>query len=248
MLDIKAIDIHSHINHGCVFDSEEQSWKSAKLEILKEINKTANIEKMMCSTFGAVLSDEFVEAENEYMFRVSQENDSVFQWVVVDPRQTNTFVQAEKMLKNEKCVGIKIHPSAHKYDLEEYGDKIFSFAENMEAVVLIHPKAEADYILPFADRFTKVKFILAHIWGKPHVDAIEYAKHANVYVDTSGSASMQNGIIEYAVERVGSERILFGTDTYAAGAQRGRIDYARISDEDKFNILRGNAMRLFGRK
>jgi hypothetical protein len=67
----------------------------------------------------------------------------------------------------------------------------------------------------------------------------------NVYVDTSGSASMQNGIIEYAVNRIGSERILFGSDTYSAGAQRGRIDYAQISKTDKYNILRGNAERLF---
>ncbi len=45
---------------------------------------------------------------------------------------------------------------------------------------------------------------------------------------------------------MGSERILFGTDTYAAGFQRGRIEYAQISDADKENILVNNAVRLFG--
>jgi hypothetical protein len=79
-----------------------------------------------------------------------------------------------------------------------------------------------------------------------YANAIEFAEHGNVYTDTSGNASSKNHVIEYMVERVGSERILFGTDTYAAGFQRGRIEYALIPDEDKCNILRYNAERLFG--
>jgi predicted TIM-barrel fold metal-dependent hydrolase len=47
------------------------------------------------------------------------------------------------------------------------------------------------------------------------------------------------------VEQIGSEHILFGTDSYAAGFQRGRIEYALISDEAKMNILRNNALNLF---
>ncbi len=53
-----------------------------------------------------------------------------------------------------------------------------------------------------------------------------------------------NNIIEYAVGRIGSEHILFGTDIYAAGFQRGRVEYALISEEDRANILRENSMRL----
>ena len=71
------------------------------------------------------------------------------------------------------------------------------------------------------------------------------AKHRNIYTDTSGMASLKNKLIEYAVSQIGSDRILFGTDTYAAGAQRGRIEYAMISQEDKENILFNNAKRLF---
>ncbi len=41
------------------------------------------------------------------------------------------------------------------------------------------------------------------------------------------------------------DRILFGTDTYAAGAQKGRIEYALISKDDKENILWKNAEKLF---
>jgi len=64
-------------------------------------------------------------------------------------------------------------------------------------------------------------------------------------VDTSGMASLKNMLIEYAVSQIGSERILFGTDTYSAASQRGRIEFALISDQDKENILVKNATRLF---
>ena len=243
---IKAIDMHSHINHGNSLDVEEKDWYSAQPSYILEMNKTALIERTVCCPYAGGLHREAIEESNSFLYDFVKKEESLFQWVIIDPENDNTFVQAQKMLKSPKCVGIKLLPSNHRYELEEWGEKIFTFASMYRTAVLIHPKADADYILPFADRYPDVKFILAHIWGKPHVDAVEYSKYGNVYVDTSGSASLQNGIIEYAVGRVGSERILFGTDTYAAGAQRGRIDYARISDEDKFNILRGNAMRLFG--
>jgi predicted TIM-barrel fold metal-dependent hydrolase len=74
---------------------------------------------------------------------------------------------------------------------------------------------------------------------------MKMAKHQNVYADTSGSASNKNNVIEYAVSQLGSERILFGTDSYSCAFQRGRIDYADITEEAKENILNKNALRLF---
>ena len=104
-----------------------------------------------------------------------------------------------------------------------------------------------ELIESFADKYPDVTFIMAHLGSYSVSDsiAIEKAKHGNVYADTSGIASSKNLVIEYTVGRVGSERILFGTDTYATGFQRGRIEYALISEEDKENILRKNAERLF---
>jgi predicted TIM-barrel fold metal-dependent hydrolase len=45
------------------------------------------------------------------------------------------------------------------------------------------------------------------------------------------------------VSEVGSDRIVFGTDTplYFSPMQRARIDYADISDADRANILRNTA-------
>lgn len=165
--------------------------------------------------------------------------------MVVDPRNDNTFTQAEKILKSEKCVGIKIYPLCHKYSIEEYGDKIFSFADKHNAVVQIHPDYKEKCIAQFADRYNKATYILAHLGYEDYIDAVKNAKYGNVYVDTSGMASMKNMIIEYAVSQIGSDRILFGTDTYSAASQRGRIEFSTIDEKHKENILFNNAKQLF---
>ena len=123
-------------------------------------------------------------------------------------------------------------------------------ASDFGAIVQIHPEDSATWILPHADKYPDVTFIVAHMcsWlGRAYADAIEQAKHGNVWTDTSGMASFYNQGVEYIVNRIGADKILYGSDGYAAGFQRGRIEYAQISDEDKAKILRTNAEKLFAK-
>ena len=94
-------------------------------------------------------------------------------------------------------------------------------------------------------RYPGAVMIMAHLSSGHHVEAVRRAKHRNVYIDTSGMASLKNQIVEYAVSEIGSERILFGTDTYSAASQRGRIEFSLLPDADRENILLRNAQRLF---
>ncbi len=242
---ISAIDSHTHINHHSPYDSVQTELSCSMLPDLEKYNQAANIGKMCCSTFASVLNASVIPEENAYLYELCTHYDWLYQWVVVDPRIPQTLEQVKRMLQSSKCVGIKLHPLYHKYALEQYGDKIFTLASDYNAIVQIHPKKDVTYILPFANKYPNITFIMAHLGNETYVDAIEQAKYQNVYTDTSGIASSQNHVIEYAVSRIGSEHILFGTDTYAAGFQRGRIEYALISEKDKENILCLNAKRLF---
>ena len=245
--DLMAIDMHTHINHGSPYDTDTRIGYSADLDDLIVMNRAAGIEKMFACTFASVLSTQGIPEENEYMHRLIDKVDCLYQWVVIDPRIEETLQQAERMLQHKKCVGIKLHPLYHGYFLEEYGDTVFSLASRFRAVVLIHVEKEASYILPMADKYPDVTFIVAHLGGEAYVDAVEFAKHNNVYTDTSGIASSNNLMVEYAYSRIGADRILFGTDTYSAAFQRGRIEFALIPKEDKQKILRDNAQQLFAK-
>ena len=132
----------------------------------------------------------------------------------------------------------------HKYDICEYADKIFSFANEMGAIVLMHPD-KISKMPEFTDKYPNMKLIIAHLGSRDHISAIQAAKHGNIYTDTSGYLSSLNNVIEYAVNAVGSEKILFGTDTYSPVFQYSRIALSRIPQSDKENILYKNAIRLF---
>lgn len=253
-MEINAIDTHCHIHYTPVETvkpiaisdvMQEGPYYTAYWEPLSQMEKAAKISTVFASPMEALADRADAAQANEDMFQLVQDIPNLYQWVVIDPQNERTFEQADRMLKSEKCVGIKIHPRIHGYSLKDYAEKIFSFAEKRSAIVQIHPDWSADYVA-YADAFPNMTIILAHLGGKRHIDAIKNAKHRNIYADTSGKASLKNTLIEYAVSQVGSDRILFGTDTYAAGAQRGRIEYALISEQDKENIFIHNAKKLFG--
>ena len=241
----KAIDIHSHFNHGAVGEHNDFDMLSVSdLDFMMADNERFGIGEIGYSTYAAVLSASNIQAENEYLYELSSQAENIYQWVVIHPEQENTFLQAERMLSHRKVLGIKIHSPLHKYDICSYGDKIFSFANKMKAVVLMHPDKISE-MPEFADKYPNMTLIIAHLGSMAHIDAIKAAKHGNIYTDTSGGLSSLNNIIEYAVESIGSEKILFGTDTYSPAFQYSRLALARISQADKENIFYKNAMRLF---
>ena len=241
------IDIHSHFDHGTPYDCPEDALHFRGLAYVESVYRRVNVTQVGICTFASVVHHpECVVAENEYLHKLIDEKEWVYQWVVVDPRQEETYAQAERMLGHPKVLGIKIHPDFHGYSILDYADEVFAFADRHRAVVLMHPQ----HILQmpqFANKYPNMKLIIAHVGSFEHVDAIAQAVHGNIYTDTSGSASVCNHIVEYAVERVGSERVLFGTDTYSFGCQFGRIALSALSLEDKENILWRNATELFPR-
>ena len=252
-MEITAIDTHCHIHYVPAEVAKpidisnmfvEGPYYTAYWEQLSQMAKAAKIGTVFVSPFEALADRADTVQVNEDMFKLAQDIPNLYQWVVIDPQNEATFAQADRMLQHEKCVGIKLHPKLHGYNLAEHAEKVFSFAAKHSAIVQIHPQWSTDYVA-FADAYPNITIILAHLGGAHHIEAVKNAKHRNIYTDTSGKASLKNMLIEYAVSQIGSDRILFGTDTYAAGAQRGRIEYALISQEDKENILRNNAERLF---
>jgi len=96
--------------------------------------------------------------------------------------------------------------------------------------------------------------ILAHIGCSSGADrtlqvrAIQQSRHGNICADTSSGSSIIPGLLEWAVNEAGADRVLFGTDTrlYWTAMYRARIDHADLGEEDKRKILRENAVALLG--
>lgn len=240
-----AIDIHSHFNHGSPFDCPQLPIHDRTLEFMESARERFGFQCVGMSTYASVLYDpECVYEENAYLHQLVKEKSWMYQWVVIDPRQEETYRQAERMLGHPKVLGIKIHPQYHGYDIRQYADALFSFAEKYKATVLMHPQYIPE--MPgFADKYPDMNLIIAHLSSMEHIEAVANAKNGNIYVDTSGRGCSANSIVEYAVSRVGSEKLLFGTDTYACSYSYPRIALADLSHEEKEQILWKNAVQLF---
>jgi predicted TIM-barrel fold metal-dependent hydrolase len=247
ILGYAPIDIHSHFNHGVLGDvlrGEDAVAQRSDLDFLFSEYENIGIECGAFSTYASVLRGDRIPEENDYLWELAHKDERIYQWVVLHPEVEKTFEQAKRMLGDRKVLGIKLHSRCQGYDIEAHGDKLFSFANEMGATVVIHP--DKTEILPdFCNKYPNMRLILAHLEGPLHVNAIKKAKYGNLYTDTSGGASSRNNALEYAVREIGADKILFGTDTYSAAFQAGRVALARISDEEKKMILRDNALRLF---
>jgi predicted TIM-barrel fold metal-dependent hydrolase len=259
--EIAAIDVHGHYGQyvrngpGSLCDA----LSSADAAEVVRRARNANIALTIVSPLSALLPRFHGDAVagNIEAARVVSQTPGLRQYVVIDPRRAETFDQADQMLPQPQCAGIKIHPEEHGYLIREHGQAIFEFAARHKAVVLTHSSEQnsqaADFI-PFTDEFPEVRLILAHIgcgWDGDlthQVRAIQNSRKGNVYADTSSARSIVPGLIEWAVREVGADRVLFGTDTplYQTAMQRARVDQADLTDDEKRLILRDNAIRLFG--
>ena len=258
---ICAIDVHGH--YGTYVrtggDGLSDSFFSGDAAEVVRRAAAVNVILTIVSPLSALLprfnADAF--AGNEEAARIVAAHPALRQYVVIDPRRQDTFDQAARMLKEPQCVGIKIHPEEHGYQIRDHARPIFEFAAAHQAVVLTHSSEQnsqaADFV-PWANQFPEVRLILAHIgcgWDGDlthQVRAIQQTRHGNVVADTSSARSITPRLIEWAVSEVGEDRVLFGTDTplYHTAMQRARIDHADLSSATKRKILCENALSLFG--
>ncbi|MDP7253379.1 MAG: amidohydrolase family protein [Planctomycetota bacterium] len=259
--DILAIDVHAHYGYcdsPTITELERQLMTGDAATVVaraKEAMTELTIASPLLGLFPRGQAD--AVAGNEEAHNVIDETEGLLQWVIINPLQEATFVQAREMLKHPKCVGIKIHPEEHQYPIRDYGRILYEAAEENGAVILTHSGDTLSDPMEFvslANDFPTVRAILAHIGnggyagGDPRgqVQAAQNTKHGNLYADTSSARSIMPGLIEWAVSELGAGRILYGTDTplYFAPMQRARIDHADISNKKKLQILRSNAIEL----
>lgn len=254
---MQAIDVHGHFGpYDRGMRALTDRMMAGGIEVVSERARACDIRLTVVSAIRALIPYRGdVTRGNEDAVAAAEANDDIRFWTVIDPLRVESYAQSDRLLGHPRCKGIKIHPHAHAYEISAHGEAIFAFAAARGATVLTHsgdPGSYPEHFLPFIDRYPDVNLILAHLGNSDdggvarQVDAIKAARHRNVWVDTSSSRSMFSGLIEWAVDELGSDRILFGTDTplYWSAVQKARIETAQISDDAKADILYRNAAKL----
>lgn len=96
-----------------------------------------------------------------------------------------------------------------------------------------------------ARRYPECTFLMAHMGGDFIFGCESVAELPNVFVDPSGSYG-EKGMIEYAVQRLGADRVIFGSDMPGSDIYHnlGKVVGASISDAEREAILHRNAERV----
>ncbi|MDB6094851.1 MAG: amidohydrolase 2 [Verrucomicrobia bacterium] len=260
---LSPIDVHGH--YGAYLRPEAgaqvEEWLSLGSHGVSARAQACDIGITFVSPLAGLLPRGRADAvsANEAAHREIAGIAGLYQYVIVNPLQPETFAQARRMLREPWCVGIKIHPEEHAYPISAQGDLLFRFLTETGVPVLAHsgcPNSLPADFLPFANAFPEVRLILAHLGNGAgdhqrtdlQVRAVQASRHGNLWIDTSSSLSIMPGLIEWGVKEVGAERLLFGSDTplYHVAMQRVRIEAADIAAQAKRLILRDNAVKLFG--
>ncbi len=254
-----AIDIHAHFGDPACFPQQGLAKEFLRLPLpeFRSACARSHIAAACASPMEAIFpknAAELLEA-NRRMAELSAREALLYQWVVLNPLFPESYAQAEQMLESPKCVGIKLHPDGHGYALEQYGRQLFAFCAGRKALVEIHTGdscSDPELLVPYANQNPELRIIAAHVGyggdGAAQIRAIQRSTQGNLYADISSARSLQNRLLEWAVEEVGAERLLFGTDTpiHHMGMMRARVDFSDLEEAQKKMILFENASRLTG--
>jgi predicted TIM-barrel fold metal-dependent hydrolase len=250
------IDIHVHPPHS----SQPQEQFLAEVESMLDAGRRAGIDKQV---WVGDHGPEGNERVRELVERYPDQLIGFARGIRADPDSPAAIA---KYVLEHGFKGVKLHNEPDlPLDALLASYPIYAKAAELGVPVLIHGFHEEEglsadlhaelaggashypvrLIAELGRRYPDTTFIIAHagmMWDK----AFQAAKpYPNVYMDMSGF-DPERGIVEKAVEVLGAERVVFGSD--APGriyvAQLAKVLYAEISEGDRELILGGNAARL----
>ena len=182
-------------------------------------------------------------------------------YTVFNPQAPGSLERVRRSLGDPGVVGIKIHPAFHRCAADDdRWEPIWELAAAARLPILTHSWCASDYnpsqkyaqpglFARYVRDFPEVTLILGHAGGRHegHLAAAALARdHPSVYLDLAGDG-YSLGLVEYLVAEVGAGRVLYGSDLtwIDPRTQLGMILDAGISEADKAQILRDNAVKLF---
>lgn len=246
MIDRKPygiVDVHGHVGLW-PYPPQNHSFSAAD-----EMAADAGIEICLVSSAKAILYN--MQEGNRELFDELPGYPRFRGYVYVNGSYPEASVsELENYARHPQFAGLKVH-GAYAGKLVD-SDGIAPVLEallDLRAPALVHTYSavEARALARAADRFPGINFIMAHAGGIEYGEAIETTRHLpNVYYDFCSTWALR-GKVEFALQQVGTERILFGSDLTLLNPwfAIGMIESVHADEDVKRKILRENAMRLF---
>jgi len=242
------IDAHVHAGVSTLFN-----FVASSDDLLRFADKYG-IDRLFVTNFTALVHD-MQEGNDELGQALRKHSDRLIGYVSI-PTMNFAHGALEEI---ERCVheygmrGIKIY-SYEKLPLVRPSlFPVLAKAADYRMVVLAHATPEECEAM--AAHVPEATVLMAHAGNTAlargdWLRAVQAAeRYPSIYLETC-SSSVHNGSLEYAVQRLGAGRIVYGSDMplLEPGVQLARITGAEIPTHAKEMILGGNLARLLGEK
>ncbi len=195
---------------------------------------------------------EDIPAGNEHVFDLKTKTDNrVIQFLWATTRIKNITDYLNTKYNDWAFHGVKLHQCWETVSINsDFFYKVATWTENHDLPLFIHLDKDNDvmHLIEYKRKHPGLKLIVAHLFGLELFIGENY-KNENLYFDTSTIQLISDNRMKKAIEFVGADKILFGTDTpYGAKDNiRKNIDRIKsidISSEEKDLILGLNMKKL----
>ena len=240
------IDSHVHIGTGNFFHVQADG------DALVRLADACGFDRILVTELNALFYD-MSEGNDALARELRKHPDRLIGYVSVPTPRLGRCAVEEVRRCHEKygMRGLKIysHPEASIAEPGTY--PLLEAAAEYGMPILAHTTpAECDHLMEYVPQ---CRLLMAHMGGHPYAfgdwhKAVAVAKkHPNLLLDTA-SSQIDNGMLEYAVDEIGPERIIFGTDMPLLDpwTQLARVQGADLDDAARAMILGGNMARILG--
>ena len=239
------IDCHTHTGRGEMLNDVFQI--DCTVERLEYLMKKGGVD--LSIVFPVWYKD--YKKPNQEIAEIARTNKKFLGFCRVNAQAPDVAQQLDYNVKELGLKGVKMH-AMDSFPTREAMDKI----NELKVPALFHsgmgmPPIKFEGLIK---SYPDVTIILAHLGFDTDFEHMFSAalqafylarKYKNVYLDTSTATWVQY-FLEQAMEEVGPDKILFGTDApwFYPAIAKACIDDLEISDSDKSKILGGNIARV----
>lgn len=255
---VQVLDSHTHLIEDGGATGSGMPMLRADIDSMIATYRSLGIRRMTIAPWVGINGGD-AEAGNEVAEEtIRRYPEEVIGFVRIDPNYT-THIEAEarKWHVDKRFKGMKPYyfSSRTDYTAPVY-EPWWRLGNELRLFALVDPGLVADQeylrqIDELAQRYPEVNLFMDHA-GRSYEIAEQYAgiakKHNNVTLQLTYT-TVTLGVIEYLVQQVGADKILFGTDSPMRDPrpQVGWLAYANITFEEKQKIFGGNFQRILDR-
>lgn len=251
--NIRVIDSHAHMSHDGAEGIGFLHQPYGDAASMVERAKLMGIDAMCVSGFLAVWTD--YEEGNAIIVDAMKRYPGFYHgYAALQPQYVTDWKKEFKLWYGKHGMsGLKPY---HPRTFIPYNDKAwapwFAYGNTINAYALIHPSPNVvEEASDLARKYKNISFLLAHS-GASYPDArlaIEVAKkYKNVYLEIT-LTSVTYRVIEFMVDQVGADRVLFGTDQPMRDPipQFGWMAYSHCTFEEKKKMFGLNMQKILKR-